>query len=173
MRATQRGQGNVALSTLAELESRYDALTGRIVAIDVDISREIDAERRKTLTDRRMELAMEREKVAADIAILHPGYPLAVVANAPLLDQRVSILERDIKELWSLWRSLTKPTARQVVSRSVFYVILILAWSMWMIKEVRDWLIFHPAQAITLTLVMVLAALIIRWLPEGDGHDQR
>lgn len=172
MLATRRGRGNVALSTLAELESRYDALTGRIVAIDVDISREIDSERRKTLTDRRIELAMEREKVAADIAILHPGYPLSVVANAPLLDQRVSVLEREVKTLRDLWRAFTKPSPRQIVSRSVFYVILVLAWSMWMVKEMRDWLIFHPAQAITLTLVMVLAALIIRWLPEGNDHDQ-
>ena len=53
----------MALSTLEELQSRYDALTGRIVALDVDISREVDSERRKTLTDRRIEMAIEREKV--------------------------------------------------------------------------------------------------------------
>ena len=58
------------------------------------------------------------------------------------------------------------------MARVVFYGLLIAVWSMWMVKEVRDWLIFHPTQAITLTLVMVIAALIIRWLPEDD-HDQR
>lgn len=158
----------MALSTLEELQSRYDALTGRIVAIDVDISREIDAERRKTLVDRRLELATEREKAAADIAILHPGYPLTVVANAPLLDHRVSKLERDV--LWL--KGVLQPGTRAIVARFVFYGLLVAAWSMWMVKEVRDWLIFHPAQAITLTLVMVVAALIIRWLPEDD-HDQR
>ena len=158
----------MALSTLEELQSRYDALTGRIVAIDVDISREVDAERRKVLTDRRLELATERERVAADIAILHPGYPLTVVANAPLLDHRVSKLERDV--MWI--RGMLHPSPRAVVARVVFYGLLIAVWSMWMVKEVRDWLIFHPAQAITLTLVMVIAALIIRWLPEDD-HGQR
>lgn len=163
----------MALSTLAELESRYDALTGRIVAIDVDISREIDTERRKTLADRRLELAMEREKVASDIAILHPGYPLSVVANAPLLEQRVTILEREVKSLRSLWSAFTNPDARQVVSRAVFYALMIAVWSMWLVKEIRDWLIVHPAQAGAITLAVVLAALIIRWLPEGDDHDQR
>lgn len=158
----------MALSTLEELQSRYDALTGRIVAIDVDISREVDNERRKTLVDRRLELATEREKAAADIAILHPGYPLTVVANAPLLEHRVGKLERDI--LWI--KGVLKPGPREIVARVVFYALLVAVWSMWMVKEIRDWLIFHPAQAITLTLVMVIAALIIRWLPEDD-NDQR
>lgn len=158
----------MALSTLEELQSRYDALTGRIVALDVDISREIDSERRKTLADRRIELAMEREKTAADIAILHPGYPLTVVANAPLLEHRVTKLEWDI--LWV--KGMLKPGPRDLVARVVFYALLIAVWSMWMVTEIRDWLIFHPVQAITLTLVMVIAALIIRWLPEDD-HEQR
>lgn len=158
----------MALSTLEELQSRYDALTGRIVAIDVDISRETDGERRKTLTDRRTEMAIEREKCAADIAILHPVYPLTEVANAPLLDHRVTKLERDV--LWL--KGVLRPGPRAIVARVVFYGLLIAVWSMWMVKEVRDWLIFHPAQAITLSLVMVIAALIIRWLPEDD-HDQR
>jgi hypothetical protein len=43
---------------------------------------------------------------------------------------------------------------------------------MWMVKEVRDWLITNPAQAIVITLAMFVAALIIRWLPETD-HDER
>jgi hypothetical protein len=159
---------NVALSTLEELQARYDALTGRIVAIDLDISREIDGERRKTLADRRTEMAIERERVAADIAILHPGSPLTIDANAPLLEHRVGKLERDI--LWV--KGVLRPGPRAVVARVVFYGLLISVWSMWMIKEIRDWLIFHPLQAVTLTLVMVIAALIIRWLPEDD-HDQR
>lgn len=158
----------MALSTLEELQAQLDALTGRIVALDVDILRETDSERRKILTDRRLEHAIEREKVAADIAILHPGYALAVVANAPLLDHRVTKLERDV--LWL--KGMFRPGPRAVVARVVFYGLLVAMWSMWMVKEVRDWLIPHPAQAITLTLVMVIAALIIRWLPEDD-HDQR
>lgn len=158
----------MALSTIDELEARYTALTGRIVAIDVDISREIDTERRGTLQARRMELATEREKVAADIAILHPGYPLAAAADASTMERRVSVLEQDVRKLWGIF----KPGPRQVVSRAVFYALIVLAWSMWMIKEIRDWLVFHPAQAIAISLALVVAALIIRWLPEDD-HDQR
>lgn len=158
----------MALSTIEELEARYTALTGRIVAIDVDISREIDTERRGTLQARRTELATEREKVAADIAILHPGYSLAAAADASTIERRVSVLERDVRKLWGIF----KPGPRQVVSRAVFYMLIVVAWSMWMVKEIRDWLVFHPAQAIAVSLALVVAALIIRWLPEDD-HDQR
>lgn len=159
----------MALRTLEELQTSYDALTGRIVAIDLDISRETDSERRKTLTDRRTDMAIEREKIAADIAILHPGYPLTVVANAPLLEHRVTKLETDLRLLWSMLR----PGPRQLVSRLVFYGLLLGLWSMWMVKEVRDWMIMHPAQAIVITIAVFVAALIIRWLPEEKDYDQR
>ena len=158
----------MALSTLDELQSRYDALTGRIVALDVDISRELDSERRKTLSDRRIELATEREKVASDIAILHPGYPLTVVANAPILEARVSALERDVRKIWGILR----PTVRLWAARTICYILIVVTWSMWMIKELRDWFLLHPPQAVAITLSLILTAVIIRWLPEDDNEKR-
>ena len=158
----------MALSTLEELQAQLDILTQRIVALDLDIARELDAERRSTLQARRDEKAREREKVMADMAFLHPGYPLAVVANAPILEHRVTTLEREVAWL----KGVINPNVRSVVARVVFYGLLIGMWSMWMIKEIRDWLIFHPAQAIAITLAIVIAAMIIRWLPENDPHER-
>jgi len=158
----------MAQYTLVELQASYDALTGRIVALDVDIAREVDSERRKVLLDRRTELAIERERTAADIAILHPGYPLAVVANASIIEHRLTKLEDTVKALWER----LYPGPRKIVANAAFYVLLALLWSTWMVKEIRDWMLAHPAQAIIISLALVLAALIIRWLPE-DNHDER
>lgn len=153
----------MTLSTPAELQARYDTLTARIAALDREIGLEIDRERRMIAQTKRDELAHERESIAGDMMLLG----VTPQQHTPI-EHRVTVLERDVGWL----KSILKPGPRAVVGRVVFYGLLVAVWSMWMVKEVRDWLIFHPAQAITLTLVMVIAALIIRWLPEDD-HDQR
>ncbi len=51
----------------AELQRRYDTLTRRIAALDTDIGRELDSERKLVLAERRAELAAEREQVAQDL----------------------------------------------------------------------------------------------------------
>ena len=102
----------MAQYTLEELQVSYDALTGRIVALDVDIARETDSERRKVLLDRRTELAIERERTASDIAILHPGYPLAVVANASIIEHRLTKLEDKVKTMWEM----LNPGSRKIVA---------------------------------------------------------
>ncbi len=100
---------------------------------------------------------------AADI-MLAGGTP-----TADHVEERVTALERDVRRLWGM----IKPGPRQAVARVVFFVLLGVCWSMWMIKEVRDWFIAHPLQAIAISLAMLVAALIIRWLPEDEHHDQR
>ncbi len=47
-----------------EQRAAYDALTHRIAALDVDINRELDLERKETLRQRRKEAATERSAVA-------------------------------------------------------------------------------------------------------------
>jgi len=153
--------------TLEELQVSYDALTGRIVALDVDIAREVDSERRRVLLDRRTELSIERERTAADIAILHPGYPLAVVANASIIEHRLTKLEDTVKHLWEK----LNPGPRKIVAMATFYALIVVLWSTWLVKEFRDWMLDHPAQAIIISLALVVAALIIRWLPEDD-HER-
>lgn len=86
--------------------------------------------------------------------------------DAPI-EHRVSTLERDVRRLWGM----VKPGPRQMTAKLLFWGMLVALWSMWMIKEIRDWLIQYPFQAILITLALVIAALIIRWLPEDNSHD--
>jgi len=157
----------MTLSTLSELQAQFDALTARITALDRDIALETDSERRSVARERRAELAREREAAAADIEMMQHGGRKP--GNEPTtFDARLATIEHDVRLLWSMLR----PGPRQVVSRLVFYGLLLGLWSMWMVKEIRDWLIMHPAQAMVITIAVFLAAVIIRWLPEDD-HEQR
>lgn len=52
---------------LDELQRRYDALAKRIAALDTDIGREMDLERKLTLRERRCDLAAERDQIATDM----------------------------------------------------------------------------------------------------------
>ena len=47
-----------------EQYAQYEALTRRIAALDIDINRELDLERKETLRERRNEAAAERNAVA-------------------------------------------------------------------------------------------------------------
>lgn len=51
----------------AELQRRYDTLTQRLAAVDTDIDRELDSERKFVLQARRADLAAERNQVDADM----------------------------------------------------------------------------------------------------------
>lgn len=157
----------MSLSTLPELQTQFEALTLRIGALDKDIALETDSERRSMLREKREDLAQERQQVAAQIEMAQHGGPAALAAVAPI-EHRVLSLETEVRRIWQA----LKPGPRQVVARIVFYSLLAGLWSMWMVKEVRDWLLLHPTQAIVITLAMFVAALIIRWLPE-DEHDER
>ena len=52
---------------LTELEGRYEALSKRIAALDTDIGRELDSERKLVLQERRADLAVERERVLDEL----------------------------------------------------------------------------------------------------------
>lgn len=153
----------MTLSTPAELQARFEALTARIVALDREIALETDRERRAVAQAKRDELAVEREQVAADMALLG----VTPAQHAPI-EHRVSALERDVSWL----KRVLQPGPRQLLAKVLFFGLLLAAWSLWMIGEVRTWLLAHPAQAIVITLALGTAALVIRWLPEDD-HDQR
>jgi hypothetical protein len=157
----------MSLSTLQELQAQFEALTLRIGALDKDIALETDSERRGVLREKRADLAREREQVAAQIEMAQHGNPGPRVSSPPI-EHRVLTLEEEVRRIW---HKIT-PGPRQLVARIVFYSLLAGLWSMWMVKEVRDWLIANPAQAIVISLAMFVAALIIRWLPETD-HDER
>lgn len=155
----------MGLSTLAELQAQFEALTARIAALDRDIALETDGERRGVAREKRAELAREREIIAGEMEMMQQGARREALDHAPI-EHRVSTLERDMRRLWGM----VKPGPRQMTAKLLFWAMLVALWSMWMIKEIRDWLIRYPFQAILITLALVVAALIIRWLPEDD-HD--
>jgi hypothetical protein len=157
----------MSLSTLPELKAQFDALTTRIVALDRDIALETDSERRSVAQQKRAELAREREVIAGEMEMIQQGGSHAPPAST--IEHRVSTLEHDVAWL----KQLVQPGARRVAGKLIFYGLLIIAWSIWMIAEIRAWLLVHPVQAIIITLALGLAALIVRWLPEDDNHDQR
>lgn len=112
---------------------------------------------------RRDALAVEREQVAADMLLAGVAPQVGTVH----IEHRVTALEREVKKLWEVLR----PGTRQVIARVIFYGLLVGCWSMWMIKEIRDWFFSHPTQAILITLALIMAALLIRWLPEDADHE--
>ncbi len=151
-------------STPVELQNKYAALTQRITALDHDIALEIDTERRIVAKERRDHLAQEREDVAAEMMLI--GVTPQVTAS---LEYRIVMLEKSVKRLWEI----VKPGPRTQLARALIAGMFFTFWSLWMIKESRDWLIFHPMQAIVITLAFVIAIGIIAWLPGGDDHDQQ
>ena len=50
-----------------ELQRRYNTLTKRIAALDTDIGRELDSERKLVLQERRSDLAAERDQVQDEL----------------------------------------------------------------------------------------------------------
>ena len=104
---------------LAEFERRYEKLTERIAAIETDISRELDSERKLILEERRAELAREREQVVEkqtqiEMELTHPSSArigLAFLedrADAQQREGRFSTTERDT--LKAIYRSaLSRP----------------------------------------------------------------
>jgi hypothetical protein len=156
----------MSLSTLSELQAQFEALTTRIAALDRDIALESDGERRSLAREKRAELARERETIAGEMEMMQQGERPRSDQHAPL-DHRVSTLERDVRRLWGI----IKPSPRQQTAKLIFWGLLVLLWSMWMIKEIRDWLMAYPFQAVAITLALIVAALIIRWLPEDEHHD--
>jgi hypothetical protein len=96
-----------------ELQRRYTTLTNRVKALDTDIGRELDSERKLTLEDRLLALAGEREQVATDLARIErelamPGIaapasaaptPGPTALDVGLSAQERASLERQLAEL--------------------------------------------------------------------------
>lgn len=91
-----------------ELVALYDTLTRRVAALDTDIGRTTDSEARLVLQDRRAELAGDRSKVAAQMAIMETGQPAqktdgatvtAMAGYDPMQDGRVSNVEATLRTM--------------------------------------------------------------------------
>ena len=88
----------MSYATLPELGAQYQALSRRIEALDRDIGLETDGEKRSTMRTRRLELAQERELVAA---ALHRGQVDGMVNNSgsgSAADYRLGNTERMLQQ---------------------------------------------------------------------------
>ena len=158
----------MTLHTLDELQRQYDLYTAQIAALDSEIAKEPIEAQRQSLMVRRFNLAKERETIAADLALQkdqHEGERHS--GNPAPLERRVSTLERDVRLMWGI----IKPSPRQMTAKLIFWGLLVVLWSMWMLGETRNWLLTNPAQAIVISVALGGAALIVRWLPEDTRHD--
>lgn len=71
---------------LKELAEQYEQLSTRIAALDNDIGRELDSERRLVLEQRRQERSDERDRISAQITHIEKllAEPLIAVSSEPL-----------------------------------------------------------------------------------------
>lgn len=155
----------MSLSTPEELRRRLDTLTQRIAAIDTDIGRETDADKLRILQERRESLAREREQTAAELALggaVPPPKPDDVSGRLLVLENTT---ERHERMLSKIMRQID-PGPRRRAAVVIFWVILALLWSSWLVGEFRTFYLEHPIHACLILFGAVFVAFLIRWLPE-------
>lgn len=116
-----------------ELQRRYDVLTKRIAALDTDVGRELDSERKLVLQERRADLDRERSAVAADIdrverqltgssaaaiADRAPAQTVTGPADTPMPAERAS-LERQLAELRANLRLIEERASQFVLETDI------------------------------------------------------
>ena len=79
-----------------ELRRRYDTLTKRIAALDTDIGRELDSERKLTLSERRADALAERDQIAADVARIEQQLVEISATSTPYSSQADAHVATDI-----------------------------------------------------------------------------
>ncbi len=156
-----------------ELRGQADALAERIRVLDGLLEAATSDDERRVIGEQLARLHREWDAAITKRDRIREGIPENHDAgNSPAantIEHRVSALEHDVAWI----KQLVQPGARRVAGKLIFYGLLIVAWSIWMIGEVRAWLLANPVQAIIITLALGLAALIVRWLPEDGSNDQR
>jgi hypothetical protein len=97
----------------------------------------------------------------------------APVAEIPVrvgrLEQRVDGHETMIQRIMAA----IDPGPRRRTSVALIWGILFVLWSSWLIVDIRTWYLANVAQAAIITIAAVLAAFVVRWLPEADREQDR
>ena len=99
----------------------------------------------------------------AQPAAMKPPDPLPV---------RVGRLENQVERHETTLEWLMRhvdPGPRRRTAVAIFWAILVVLWSSWMIVDIRLWYLANPVQAAGVTVAAIIAALIVRWLPEADN----
>lgn len=132
--------------------------------------------------------AQRQSRMAALAAIVMHEYPnytplhLAIAEAQPgamtppdPIPVRVGRLEQRVDGHDTLLKRIlaqVDPGPRRRTSCAIFWLILLVLWSSWMIVDIRVWYVANPVQAIGITLTAIVAALVVRWLPEADNGTE-
>lgn len=128
--------------------------------------------------------AQRQSRMAALAAIVMHEYPnytplhLAIAETTPAamvppdpIPVRVGRLEQRVDGHDGIIRRILEqidPGPRRRTACAIFWAILIVLWSSWMIVDIRVWYLSNPVQAGVLTAAAIIVAFIVRWLPEAD-----
>ena len=180
--------GDVALeNVLAELYQDRASIDRIAHEAGIDLSR-VPVSSRAADTWHAVIVEAQRQNVMAALTAIvmreYPNYtPLhvaiaetqpAAMAPPDPLPVRVGRLENQVERHESAieWlRRHVDPGPRRRTSVALFWAILLVLWSSWMILDIRLWYITNPVQAVGITVAAIIAALVVRWLPEADNDD--
>ena len=174
-------------NVLAELYSDRQSIERVAHEAGVDLARVSMSSRAADTWHAITQEAQRQNRMTSLAAIAMAEYPnytplhLAVQDSAPAamlppdpLPVRMGRLESRVQEHETAIQWLRRhvdPGPRRRTAVMIFWAILLVLWSSWMIVDIRAWYIANPAQAIGITLTAIVAALVVRWLPEADNGD--
>lgn len=174
-------------TVLAELYSDPESIRRLATEAGIDVARINLAQPAVNAWPHVIQEADRQTRMAALAAIALREYPtyaplqLALAETSPAavtpdpLPVRVSLLEHRVDGHESTLRRILEmidPGPRRRTAMVLFWGILIVLWSSWLIVDIRGWYLSNPVQAIGITLAAIVAAFVVRWLPEADHGDK-
>jgi hypothetical protein len=113
----------------------------------------------------------------------HVGLHAAVQAEIPAVTApvaeipvRVGRLEQRVDGHDGLLHQITAavfPGPRRRTAVAIFWIMIAVVAASWLIVEIRTWYLANIAQAAIITIAAVIAAFVVRWLPEADHEQER
>lgn len=94
--------------------------------------------------------------------VTHSELPIEVGRLKQRVDTHETLIRRILSEL--------DPGPRKRTARAIFYGVIAVLWSSWMIAPIRDWYVVNPVSAAVVTAAAVIVAFVVRWLPEADDE---
>lgn len=174
-------------TVLAELYSDPESIRRLATEAGIDVARINLAQPAVNAWPHVIQEAERQTRMAALAAIALREYPtyaplqLALAEALPAavtpdpLPVRVGRLEQRVDGHESTLRRILEmidPGPRRRTAMALFWCILIVLWSSWLIVDIRGWYLANPVQAIGITLAAIVAAFVVRWLPEADHGDK-
>lgn len=176
-------------AVLAELYSEPASIKRLATEAGIDVARIAWTQPAVNIWTAVIEEARRQSRLTALAAIVNHEYPTyeplqlalvtagetSAVAHDPL-PVRVGRLEQRVDGHESTLRHILEaidPGPRRRTAMALFWGILITLWSSWLIYDIREWYISNPVQAIGITLAAIIAAFVVRWLPEADRGNER